>query len=189
MNFMNNEKPELIESREAFRGKVFRVTVDTVREHGTEVVRDIVRHPGSACIVALDENDEVILVRQYRHPAEKFLLEIPAGSRHDEHEEPEKCAHRELEEELGFVAGKLKLLAEFYVSPGFVSEKMWIYLATDLRETQQNLDDDEHIEIVRVSLGEALRMIERGEIEDAKTIIGLKLTAQRASKNSQSEAR
>lgn len=179
MNTNDKPTPEIIESEIVFRGKVFNVTTDRVREEGKEYVRDIVRHPGSACIIAVDDEKHVSLVRQYRHPARDFLIEIPAGSRHDENESPEACARRELEEELGVVAEKLELLIEFYVSPGHFTEKMWIYLATGLRATQQSLDEDENIEIIKVPLDRAMTMIETGEIVDAKTIIGLPLAAQR----------
>lgn len=179
MNTSDKSIPETIESNIVFCGKVFNVTADRVREEGKEYVRDIVRHPGSACIIAVDADKHVSLVRQYRHPARNFLIEIPAGSRHDEHELPETCARRELEEELGVVAESLELLIEFYVSPGYFTEKMWIYLATGLRATQQNLDEDENIEIIKVPLDQALRMIEAGEIVDAKTIIGIPLAARR----------
>ena len=179
MNTSDKPKPEIIESKLVFQGKVFNVTADRVREEGKEYVRDTVRHPGSACIIAVDDERRVSLVKQYRHPAQSFLIEIPAGSRHDESELPETCARRELEEELGVVAEKLELLIEFYVSPGYFTEKMWIYLATGLRATQQNLDEDENIEIIKVPIDQALKMIEIGEIVDAKTIIGIPLAARR----------
>jgi ADP-ribose pyrophosphatase len=120
----------------------------------------------------------VALVKQYRHPAVRYLLEIPAGTL-DEGEKPEVGAARELEEELGVVAARMEKLSEFFVSPGFCEEKMWVYLATELTETSQRLDEDEVIEIVRLTLTEALEMISDGEIEDAKTIIGLMLAAPR----------
>ncbi|MCP9495032.1 MAG: NUDIX hydrolase [Pyrinomonadaceae bacterium MAG19_C2-C3] len=179
MNTPDKPIPEIVESKIVFRGKVFNVTADRVREEGKEYVRDIVRHPGSACIIAVDDERHVSMVKQYRHPARDFLIEIPAGSRHDEGEPAETCARRELEEELGIVAESLELLIEFYVSPGYFTEKMWIYLATGLRATQQNLDEDENIEIIKLPLDEALKMIETGEIIDAKTIIGIPLAAQR----------
>jgi ADP-ribose pyrophosphatase len=97
----------------------------------------------------------------------------------NEREEPAVGAARELEEELGVVAGCLQKLSEFFVSPGFLEEKMWVFLATELRETKQNLDDDEIIDIVRIPITQALEMISDGEIEDAKTIIGLMLAAHR----------
>src|SRR5262249_37793494 len=131
---------------------------------------------GSAVIVPLFDDGTVALVRQYRHPANGYLLEVPAGTL-NAGEDPARGAARELEEELGFVPGKLELLSTFFVSPGFCSEKMWLYLATELTATTQHLDEDEVIEVVRLPLSKALQMTERREIEDAKTIIGLLLTA------------
>jgi ADP-ribose diphosphatase len=170
--------PEFIDSKKIFEGRVFDVTVDTVREHGQTYVRDVVHHPGSAVILPVFEDDTIALVKQYRHPAVKYLLELPAGTLNDR-ERPEIGAARELEEELGLVAGRLEKLSEFFISPGFLSEKMWLYLATDLRETRQRLEEDEAIEIVRLSIESALQMITDNEIEDAKTIIGLLLAAPR----------
>ena len=178
MDTSGKEAPEVVKSEDAYRGRIFTVTVDTVREGEREHQREVVRHPGSAAIVAVHEDQTVSLVRQYRHPTVKYLLEIPAGSR-DNFEPPEECAARELEEELGLVAGEWEKLSEFFVSPGFCGEKMWVYLATDLTETRANPEDDENLEIVRLPLAQALEMIEAGEIEDAKTIIGLTLAAAR----------
>lgn len=172
------ETPEFIDSKKIFEGRVFDVTVDTVREHGQTYVRDVVHHPGSAVILPVFDDDTIALVKQYRHPAVKYLLELPAGTLNDR-ERPEAGAARELEEELGLVAGHMEKLSEFFISPGFLSEKMWLYLATDLRETQQRLEEDEAIEIVRLSIDRALQMITDNEIEDAKTIIGLLLAAPR----------
>jgi len=172
------DAPEIIDSKKVFAGRVFDITIDTVREGDTTYVREVVRHHGSAVIVPVFADDTVALVRQYRHPAVRYLLEIPAGSL-DEGETPEAGAARELEEELGFRAGALEKLTEFFVSPGFCEEKMWIYLATDLTETAQRLEDDEIIEVVRIPFTRALEMITDGEIEDAKTIIGLMLAAPR----------
>jgi len=178
MTTTDKDLPKVIDSRTVFDGKVFDVTVDTVQEGELVYQRDVVRHPGSAVIVPVFADETVALVKQYRHPAVRYLLEVPAGTLED-HERPEVGAARELEEELGVVAGKLEKLSEFFVSPGFCEEKMWVYLATELTETSQQLDDDELIEVVRVSLAEALEMITDGEIEDAKTIIGLMLAAPR----------
>lgn len=172
------DTPEFIDSRKIFEGRVFDVTVDTVREHGQTYVRDVVHHPGSAVILPVFDDDTIALVKQYRHPAVKYLLELPAGTLNDR-ERPEVGAARELEEELGLVAGRMEKLSEFFISPGFLSEKMWLYLATDLQETQQRLEDDEAIEIVRLPIDRALQMITENEIEDAKTIIGLLLAAPR----------
>src|SRR5882724_12709101 len=172
------DTPEFIDSKKVFEGRVFDVTVDTVRENGETYVREVVHHKGSAVIVPAFDDGTIGLVRQYRHPAVKYLLELPAGSLNDK-ERPEEGAARELEEELGLVAGKIEKLAEFFVSPGFCEEKMWLYLATDLTVTAQRLEDDEILEIVRLPIDRALQMITDGEIEDAKTIIGLMLAAPR----------
>jgi len=173
-----SDTPEFIDSKTIFEGRVFDVTVDTVREHGQTYVRDVVHHPGSAVILPVFDDDTIALVKQYRHPAVKYLLELPAGTLNDR-ERPEVGAARELEEELGVVAGRMEKLSEFFISPGFLSEKMWLYLATDLRQTQQRLEEDEAIEVVRLSIDRALQMITDNEIEDAKTIIGLLLAAPR----------
>jgi ADP-ribose pyrophosphatase len=173
-----SDTPEFIDSKKIFAGRIFDVTVDTVREGDQTFVREIVRHPGSVVILPVFDDNTIALVRQYRHPAVKYLLELPAGTL-NESEQPQIGAARELEEELGVVAGNLEKLAEFFVSPGFLSEKMWLYFATDLRETEQRLEEDEAIEIVRVSIERALQMITEREIEDAKTIIGLLLAAPR----------
>ena len=172
----NKEAPTILDSKEIFRGRVFQVTVDTVREGDKTYVRDVVRHPGSAVIVPVFEDGTVALVRQYRHPAVRYLVEVPAGTLNDG-ERPEEGAARELEEELGFVSVRLLKLAEFFVSPGFCAEKMWVYLATDLTETAQRLEEDEIVEVIRLPFWRALEMITDGEIEDAKTIIGLMLAA------------
>jgi len=170
--------PQILASKEIFRGRVFSVTVDTIREGNKTYEREVVHHPGSAVIVPIFADGSIALVRQYRHPAVRFLLEAPAGTLKPG-EVPEEGAARELEEELGIVAGCLEKLSEFFVSPGFCEEKMWVYLATELTETSQRLEDDEIIEVVKVPFSQALSMITTGEIEDAKTIIGIMLAAPR----------
>lgn len=170
--------PEFIDSTKVFEGRVFDVTVDTVREGDATYVREVVHHPGSAVILPAFDDGTIALVRQYRHPAVKYLLELPAGTL-NENERPEEGAARELEEELGVVAGNLEKLSEFFVSPGFCEEKMWLYLATNLTETAQRLEADELLDVVRLPVDRALQMITDGEIEDAKTIIGLMMAASR----------
>lgn len=170
--------PETISSKHIYKGRIFDVRVDTVREGEIEYERDIIAHPGSGVIVPVFEDGTVALVRQYRHAAGKSLLEIPAGSL-DDGESPETGARRELGEEIGVTAENFEQIAEFYVSPGFLTEKMHVFLATELKETSQSLDDDEMVEIERVSFGKAFEMIRNGEIEDAKTIVGLTLAGTR----------
>ena len=172
------QTPEFLDSTKVFSGRVFEVTVDTVREGDKTYVREVVHHRGSAVILPAFDDGTIALVRQYRHPTVKYMLELPAGGL-DDRERPEEAAARELEEELGLVAGKLEKLSEFFVSPGFCAEKMWLYLATDLTETARRPEDDEVIEVVRLPIKRALQMITDGEIEDAKTIIGLMLAAPR----------
>lgn len=175
---MSTDCPQILDSKEIFRGRVFDVTVDTISEAGKTYQRETVHHPGSAVIVPVFEDGMLALVRQYRHPAVRYLLEVPAGTlKHGE--APEEGAARELEEELGCTAGSLEKLAEFFVTPGFCEEKMWLYLATELTETAQRLEDDEIIEVIRLPFSQALTMITTGEIEDAKTIIGIMLAAPR----------
>ena len=165
-------KPEVVSSEKVYTGKIFDVYLDKIKENEVEYERDIVRHYGSVVIVPVFPDQTVALVKQYRHAAEKYLLEIPAGSLEND-ENPEIGARRELEEEIGGVAGKLEKLAEFYVSPGFLTEKMFVFLATDLTETEQKLEADELIEIEKYTFEKAFEMIKNGEIEDAKTIAGL----------------
>src|SRR6267378_1836764 len=174
----SSDCPQILASKEIFKGRVFDVTVDTIREGEKTYQREVVHHPGSAVIVPVFADVTVALVRQYRHPAVRYLLEAPAGTL-QRGEVPEDGAARELEEELGCVAGRMEKLSEFFVSPGFCEEKMWIYLATELTETKQRLEDDEILEVVRIPFSQALGMITTGEIEDAKTIIGVMLAAPR----------
>ena len=178
MDTSNKQAPKVIGSELKFRGRVVEVVVDTITEGDVTYPREVVRHPGSAVIVPIFDDGTVAFVRQYRHPAVRYLLEVPAGTL-ERGEVPEEGAARELEEELGLICSSLEKLCEFFVSPGFLEEKMWVYLATGLSETRQRLEDDELIEIVRMPLAQALTMITTGEIEDAKTIIGLMLAAPR----------
>lgn len=165
-------KPEVISTETIYKGKVFDVLIAEIREGETEYKREIVSHKGSAVIVPVFADKTVALVKQYRHAAGKYLLEIPAGSL-ETGEEGETGARRELEEEIGVTAGNLEKLAEFYVSPGFLTEKMHVFLATDLTKTEQNLEADELIEIEKITFERAFEKIRNGEIEDGKTIVGL----------------
>jgi ADP-ribose pyrophosphatase len=175
---LHGELPKVIDSQSIYRGRIFEVTVDTVSEGEKTYAREVVHHPGSAVIVPVFDDGTIALVRQYRHPAVRYLLEAPAGTLR-RGEAPEEGAKRELEEELGVVSGRLEKLSEFFVSPGFCGEKMWVYLATELTETRQQLDEDEILAVVRIPFSQALSMITTGEIEDAKTIIGVMLAAPR----------
>ncbi|HEV7681848.1 MAG TPA: NUDIX hydrolase [Pyrinomonadaceae bacterium] len=177
-NKIPSELPKVVDSKSIFRGRVIEVTVDTVSEGDITYEREVVRHPGSAVIIPVFDDGTIALVRQYRHPAVRYLLEAPAGTLR-RGEVPEDGARREVEEELGVVPRRLEKLTEFFVSPGFCEEKMWVYLATEMTATEQRLDDDEVLEVVRIPFSQALSMITTGEIEDAKTIIGVMLAAPR----------
>ncbi len=165
-------KPQTLSTKLVFNGSIFDVRTDRIREGELEYSRDIVVHKGSAVIVPVFDDGTVALVRQYRHAAGIFMLEVPAGSLEID-EDPLTGAIRELEEEVGVVAENVELITEFYVSPGFLTEKMYVFLATSLTETAQNLDGDENIAIERIPLAAAVEMARDGRIEDAKSIIGL----------------
>ncbi|MDQ3320876.1 MAG: NUDIX hydrolase [Acidobacteriota bacterium] len=165
-------KPKVISTETIYEGRIFDLQIAEIREGASEYKREIVIHHGSAVIVPVFADNTIALVRQYRHAAQKYLLEIPAGTL-DKDESPEAGARREVEEEIGVVAGKIEKLTEFYVSPGFLTEKMHVFLATDLSESKQNLDDDEFLSIEKFTFSEAFEMIKNGGIEDAKTIIGI----------------
>ena len=177
-NKIPGKLPKVVDSKSIFRGRVIEVTLDTVSEGEITYQREVVHHAGSAVIIPVFDDGTIALVRQYRHPTVRYLLEAPAGTLR-RGELPEDGARREVEEELGVVPGRLEKLAEFFVSPGFCEEKMWVYLATELTTTKQQLEDDEVLEVIRIPFSQALSMITTGEIEDAKTIIGVMLAAPR----------
>jgi ADP-ribose pyrophosphatase len=164
---------KILSSRLAYNGGHIQIREDRIIEPaGHECSREIVVHPGAVCVVARPTPEEVILIRQYRHAAGRELIEIPAGTLH-EGEDPRECAIRELEEEAGYRAATMSERAQFWTTPGFTTEYMYLYEATDLRKTQVHPDDDEVIEVDIVSRVEALRMVADGRILDAKSILGL----------------
>lgn len=162
-----------VRSERIYEGKIINLRVDTVElPSGKKTKREIVEHAGCTAIVAIDSENNVLLVRQYRKAAERMLLEIPAGGI-EPGENPLEGARRELEEETGFSAGKWEELSGFYTSPGFTTEYMYLYLATELKPLKRTADDDENIELVRVPLKKAYGLIASGEVCDAKSIAGL----------------
>jgi len=170
------KKARVLSSRVSYRGPVFWVTTDKVMEPtGIRVRRDVVRHSGSVVILAVDESSgspRVLLEKQYRHAAGRFLLELPAG-RIDEGEEGLKAAKRELLEETGYSARSWKRVLHFWASPGFMAEAMSIYLARGLKAGAAQPEDDEVIELKLVPLKNAVSMVLKGTIQDAKTIAGV----------------
>jgi len=163
---------KLLSSRELYRSPIFWVTEDHAKEPGGfEIHRAIVRHAGSAVMMAVDDRRRILLVRQYRLPARAYLWELPAG-RLDPGEKPLTAAKRELQEETGYHARRWKKLISFYPSPGYVSEKMTIFLATDLTAGEAKPMEDERIESKWFSAKQVEQMIHSNKIQDGKTIVG-----------------
>jgi ADP-ribose pyrophosphatase len=169
-------KPQILSTESIYKGKIFDVIESEISHDDIQYKREIVVHKGSCVIVPVFDDQTVAMVRQYRYAAERFLLEIPAGTLNKD-EDPQVGAIRELEEEIGVRAAKIEKLTEFYVSPGFLTEKMFLYLATGLTETAQRLEQDEILTVERYSFPDLLEMIQNGQIEDAKTIIGITMAA------------
>lgn len=169
----SNSKARVISSRTVYRGPVFWVTTDHVQEPGgVSVRRDIIHHSGSVVVLAVDDSGSpprLLLERQYRHAAQDYLWELPAG-RIDPGEKALPAAKRELLEETGYTANQWRRILHFYASPGFVAETMSVFLATGLRAGKAQPEDDEIILKRMVSLPAAMRMVLKGTIRDAKTI-------------------
>ena len=164
---------EILHSEYFYRGHVIQLRLDQVRLPTRQIVtREIVEHRGAVAIVALDDQNRVLLVRQYRSGAERELLEIPAGTL-EEGEDPARCATRELQEETGYHAAEWQALGHFYSSPGICTEKMYLFCARRLTRGPASPDEDELIQAQLIPFTQTLAMIERGEIIDAKTIVGL----------------
>jgi ADP-ribose pyrophosphatase len=163
---------KLISSTEISRTPIFTVTLDrAIDPDGFEIKRAIVQHGGSAVMMPVDDRGHILLVRQYRLPARQYMWELPAG-RVDEGETVLKAAKRELVEETGFRAKQWRKIAEFFPSPGFLAEKMTIFLATGLTSGRSTPMEDERIETRWFSPRELGEWIKAGKIKDAKTIIG-----------------
>ena len=164
------ENPQVAASKTVFRGHVFDVRVDTLlAPDGRMYERDVVRHPGAVAIAPIDADDNVLLVRQYRHPVERSLLEIPAGVV-EEGESPDDTAQRELQEEVGYASRDLRALGGIYASPGFCDEFLYLYTARDLIPSRLPGDEDEDISVERVPMSRIGRLIRLGEIQDAKSV-------------------
>jgi ADP-ribose pyrophosphatase len=169
----------VVASRRIHEGRIVRLREDTVElEDGRTALREVVEHDDVVGIVPLDSEGNVILVRQFRLPANEVLLEIPAGGV-DMGESAEEAAQRELQEETGYRAAQLDRLAGFFVSPGYCTEFIHVFLATDLSESVIAADDDENIALERMPLAQAVQLIHRGQIKDGKSIVGLLLAMDR----------
>jgi ADP-ribose pyrophosphatase len=167
-----------VASRRAYSGRIISLDVDRVRfPDGSEGELEMVRHPGASAVVPFlsdvrGSDPQVLLIRQYRYAAEQFMYEIPAG-RLDPGETPEQCARRELREETGCTAGTVEHLTTIYTTPGFTDEKIHLFMATDLTVGAASREHDEFIEIERMPISAALRLIQEGQITDGKTVVAL----------------
>ena len=161
-----------------YSGKILRLERDQVLlENGHQTVREVVRHNGAVCIVAVDEKDNLLLVRQYRYPYAQEILELPAGKR-DGDETPETCGRRELEEETACTAAHFEKIGALYTTPAFCDETIHIFYAWGLGPSSQHLDDDEFLTVEKVPFAQAVKMVLAGEIPDAKTQTGILLSHQ-----------
>lgn len=165
--------------RRVYSGRVLCLDVDEIEEPGgIHATREVVRHPGSVVVLAVDEQDRLALVRQYRYPVDDTVWEIPAG-RQDAGESPEQGARRELEEEVGVAAGTIEKLLSFYATPGYCDEVMHLFRATALTHVPARPEADERIEARWVTLDEARAMADAGQLRDAKTLLALLLEERR----------
>ena len=170
---MNNLKEKMINSDLLLDGKILKVHRDEVLlPNGRTSFREWINHPGAVCCVPILPDGKIAMIQQYRYAVKQEMIELPAGKL-DKGEIPEDCALRELEEEIGYRANSLTFLANIHPAIGFANENMWLYLAEDLKKTKPKLDCDEFIELVPTKLEDAVEMVYRGDITDAKTIIGL----------------
>lgn len=164
-----------LKSEYIFKGKVITLRKDLVEQHDhKQFEREIVEHNGGVGIVAIDKEGRIILVSQFRKPFENILLEIPAGKL-EKGEDPYDCAVRELEEETGFIPQRLELMTTIYPSPGFLTEKIYIYFCREMVSGKINFDDGEHLVTTHIDYKEALEKVYSGEIKDAKTVVGILL--------------
>lgn len=164
---------ELIKSETLLQGRAFKIRRDTLKTpDGRETKLEIVDHGGSVVVIPIDDEKNMLFVRQYRHAAKADLLELPAGTR--DYEEPfEECAAREIREETGMRASKLQKVGEFYLAPGYSTEFMVVFVATELKEDPLKADDDEFLQVEKFSVKKAIELAERGEVPDAKSLAAL----------------
>ncbi len=166
---------ELLKTEIVYPGRAFTIRRDTLRQpDGHETRFDIVEHPGSVSIIPVDDQGNLLFVRQYRHAAGLNLLELPAGTL-DEGEAPETCARREVREETGMAAGNLEHLGGFFLAPGYSTEYMNVYLATELHPDPLEADADEFLTLEHISIGMAMEMARQGVIPDAKSLAAILL--------------
>ena len=166
---MNLEEKQ-IKAEYMYKGRIINLRRDeALLPNGNTALREVIEHPGGVCVAAITENDEVLMVRQFRYPYSEVVLEIPAGKRDSADENPLECGKRELREETGATAANFIPLGELYPSPGYCGEIIWLYAASGLSFGNQDTDEDEFLEVEKIPLKKAVEMIMNGEIKDAKT--------------------
>ncbi|MDO4868815.1 MAG: NUDIX hydrolase [Bacillota bacterium] len=166
-------KEELISSERIYEGKILNLRRDKVTAIQGEAYREIIEHNGAVAMVAINDNDDIVLVRQFRYAVGRPVLEIPAGKIDKGEMDPLGAAVRELKEETGYTAGSIKLLGKINVSVAYSLEVIYLYLMTDLTAGEQQLDEDEAVEVIEMPFDEAYDMAARGELVDAKTLAAL----------------
>lgn len=170
---MSSLEEKKLSSKKIFQGKLINLFLDYVKlPNGETSTREWVDHPGAVCIIPILPSGEICLIRQYRYGPRQEFIEIPAG-KIDKGEKPLDCARRELSEEIGYAAKKLTFLTKIYPAIGFSNEMMWMYLGENLNKTERNLDQDEFLELVPVTIQQAFDWVKSGRISDVKTIIGI----------------
>lgn len=164
----------IVKSDVIYRGKVFNTLVDQIEYNsGNKAIREVAEHPGGAVVVPVTDDGKIIMVTQHRFPVDQVLLELPAGKL-SKGEDPLICAVRELEEETGYRSKKVTPLGSIYTTPGYSTEKLWIYLAKDLKPGDHNREEGEFgMQVFEYSLKEVEEKIYNGEIVDGKTICGI----------------
>ena len=166
---MNLEEKQL-NAEYIYKGRIINLRKDTaLLPNGNEAIREVIEHPGGVCVAALTDNNEILMVRQFRYPYGEVVLEIPAGKRDSKTEAPIDCGKRELKEETGAIAETIIPLGELYPTPGYCGEIIWLFGAKGLTFGETNPDEDEFLEVERIPLEKAVEMILSGEIKDAKT--------------------
>lgn len=172
---MSNLEEKTLKTEHIFSGRIIQVQVDEVElPNGKTSTRELVKHPGAVAVIAITDDNKLVMVEQYRKPLEKVIVEIPAGKL-EKGEEPALCARRELEEETGYDCKSLELVSSFYTSPGFADEIIHVYVAKGLtkKDNAAGLDEDEFVNVLEITLDEALEYIKEQRIFDAKTIFGV----------------
>ncbi len=166
-----NLREKQIKENYVFKGKIINVRQDTaLLPNGATALREVIEHPGGVCVAALDSEDNILFVKQFRYPYMEETLEIPAGKRdRGSDETPLECGMRELLEETGATAATFLPLGELYPTPGYCGEIIWMFFAKDLKFSKQNLDEDEFLDVIKIPLEKATEMVLSGEIKDAKT--------------------